>query len=145
MMEGLATLVRAGVPFVWFGMVLALSFLEAPLKFCAPGMTRQLALGLGRLVFCALASCEIVLFGLLSLCFDVVNPHVFQVALLMTLFLILVAQNIFLRPALDERAVTIIAGQSVEASNEHLYYVALECFKLGLLLVLGVEGIVGGG
>jgi hypothetical protein len=43
------------VPFLWLGMVLAISFLEAPLKFRAPGITLALGLGIGRLVFRASA------------------------------------------------------------------------------------------
>ena len=33
---------------VWLGMVLAISFLEAPLKFRAPGVTLPPGLGIGR-------------------------------------------------------------------------------------------------
>ncbi|MFT4087805.1 MAG: hypothetical protein QM658_11780 [Gordonia sp. (in: high G+C Gram-positive bacteria)] len=40
--------------FLWLGMVAAISFLEAPLKFQAPGITVPLGLGIGRLVFRAL-------------------------------------------------------------------------------------------
>lgn len=40
--------------FVWLGMVLAISFLEAPLKFRAPGVTIPLGLGIGRIVCRAL-------------------------------------------------------------------------------------------
>jgi hypothetical protein len=42
----------AGV-FIWLGMVLAISFMETPLKFRAPRITLQLGLGIGRLVFTA--------------------------------------------------------------------------------------------
>jgi hypothetical protein len=38
------------VTFVWLGMVLAISFLEAPLKFRAAGVTLRIGLGIGRLV-----------------------------------------------------------------------------------------------
>lgn len=48
------------VTFVWLGMVLAISFLEAPLKFRAPGVSVPIGLGIGRLVFKALNSCEVV-------------------------------------------------------------------------------------
>ena len=47
--------------FIWLGMVLAISFLEAPLKFRAPEVTIALGLGIGRLVFRALNICEVVL------------------------------------------------------------------------------------
>ena len=46
--------VAVAAMFVWLGMVLAISFLEAPLKFRAPGITIALGLGIGRLVFRAL-------------------------------------------------------------------------------------------
>ncbi|WP_373865557.1 MULTISPECIES: hypothetical protein [Pseudonocardia] len=46
---------------VWVGMVLAISFIEAPLKFRAPGITTVLGLGIGRLVFRALNIAELVL------------------------------------------------------------------------------------
>src|SRR5215831_19369774 len=47
--------------FLWLGMVLAISFLEAPLKFRAPGVTIPIGLGIGRLVFRALNTAEAVL------------------------------------------------------------------------------------
>lgn len=48
-------------PWVWIGMILAISFLEAPLKFRAPGITVELGVGIGRLVFRALNAMELVL------------------------------------------------------------------------------------
>lgn len=39
------------IVFVWLGMVLAISFLETPLKFRAPGVDVPTGLGIGRLVF----------------------------------------------------------------------------------------------
>jgi uncharacterized PurR-regulated membrane protein YhhQ (DUF165 family) len=46
-MGGLA----AAFAFTWFGMVIAISFVETPLKFRAPGITVPLGLRIGRLVF----------------------------------------------------------------------------------------------
>lgn len=51
----------AAISFVWLGMVLAISFLEAPLKFRAPGIDLKLGLGIGRIVFRALNLVEVVL------------------------------------------------------------------------------------
>jgi hypothetical protein len=56
-----APAVAVAVVFVWLGMVLAISFLEAPLKFRAPNVTLQIGLGIGRLVFRALNTVEVVL------------------------------------------------------------------------------------
>lgn len=55
------TALAVAVAFVWLGMVLAISFLEAPLKFTAPGVTLPTGLGIGRRVFRALNACELVL------------------------------------------------------------------------------------
>ena len=52
--------IEIAVTFVWLGMVLAISFLEAPLKFRAPNVTLQIGLGIGRLVFRALNTAEVV-------------------------------------------------------------------------------------
>lgn len=41
------------LPVFWFGMVVAISFLEAPIKFRAPGVTLAIGLGIGRKVFLA--------------------------------------------------------------------------------------------
>ena len=51
--------IAVAVTFVWLGMVLAISFLEAPLKFRAPNVTLQIGLGIGRLVFRALNTVEV--------------------------------------------------------------------------------------
>ena len=53
--------VQIAAVFTWLGMVLAISFLEAPLKFRAPGITIPLGVGIGRLVFRALNIAEAVL------------------------------------------------------------------------------------
>ena len=46
--------IATAVTFVWLGMVLAISFIEAPLKFTAPGVDLRIGLGIGRIVFRAL-------------------------------------------------------------------------------------------
>jgi hypothetical protein len=66
--------VALAVPFVWLGMVLAISFLEAPLKFRAPGITLPLGLGIGRLIFRALNLAEIGLAALLTIACLIARP-----------------------------------------------------------------------
>ena len=53
---GLATavLLPAAATLIWLGMVLAISFLEAPLKFRAEGLELRVGLAIGRIVFRAL-------------------------------------------------------------------------------------------
>ncbi len=56
--------------FTWLGMVAAISFIEAPLKFRAPGVTLQIGLGIGRLVFRALNIAEAILAVAIVVAFD---------------------------------------------------------------------------
>jgi hypothetical protein len=51
--------------FTWLGMVVAISFIEAPLKFRAPEVTVRIGLGIGRLVFRALNTTEVILAAVL--------------------------------------------------------------------------------
>ncbi|GAB3574573.1 hypothetical protein GCM10027445_35650 [Amycolatopsis endophytica] len=55
------TELAAGLTCLWLGMVLGISFLEAPLKFRAPGVTVPTGPGIGRIVFRALNRAEVVL------------------------------------------------------------------------------------
>ncbi len=64
---GLAEVSGPALVFVWLGMVLAISFLETPLKFRGPGITVPLGLGVGRVMFRALNTVEIALAALLVL------------------------------------------------------------------------------
>ena len=65
--------IAVALTFVWLGMVLAISFLEAPLKFRAPNVTLQIGLGIGRLVFRALNTVEVG-FALVILAIVVAGP-----------------------------------------------------------------------
>ena len=119
---------------LWAGMVAGISFLEAPVKFTAPQVTLAIGLSIGRLVFgwlnkFELFFCTLTLVGLflLNVPFKIWLP-----VLLITAVLLL--QTVWLLPALDTRALQIIAGQQPVPSNLHIIYVALEIFKLGLLL-----------
>ena len=73
-MPATGQLIGAAVAFVWLGMVLAISFLETPLKFRAPGITVPLGLGIGRLVFRALNTVEVVLAAALITALFTITP-----------------------------------------------------------------------
>lgn len=66
-----ASAVAIAAVFVWLGMVLAISFIETPLKFRAPGVTLQIGLGIGRLVFRVLNACELALAAVVVACFAI--------------------------------------------------------------------------
>jgi hypothetical protein len=128
--------VVAAVSFVWLGMVLAISFLEAPLKFRAPGVTLPLGLGIGRVVFRALNRVEVVLLLLAGIA-AAVAPRTAVVALTAALALLLAVQLGVVRPALNHRSDRVLAGEEGARSRGHLVYVGLEVVKVVLLGVLG--------
>lgn len=129
---------QVAVPFVWFGMVAAISLIETPLKFRAPGITRALGLGIGRLVFRALNLAELALLLVLTVALIGAAAGLFRWALVAGLWAILLTQAVVLRPLLDRRAQLIVEGHAPPPSMLHLLYIGLEAGKLGVLLVLGV-------
>jgi hypothetical protein len=129
--------IALAVPFVWLGMVLAISFLEAPLKFRAPGITIPLGLGIGRLVFRALNVAEIGLAVLLTLAFLGLQPPGPAWALLLAAWVVVGVQVGALRTRLDRRAAVVVAGRTPPPSRDHLAYIALEAAKVPVLIALG--------
>jgi hypothetical protein len=129
------------VCFTWLGMVLAISFLEAPLKFRAPGITIPLGLGIGRVVFRALNRVELVLLALV-LVGVALDPRPGSVGLAVPLVVLVAVQLGVVRPALNRRSDRVLAGEELPRSRGHLVYVALEVVKVGLLIAVGVAGSV---
>lgn len=133
-------LLQIAIPFIWFGLIGGLSFIEAPLKFQAPNITLELGLGIGRLVFFALNKVEIGLAVLLLISFFFVKPpkkvSFFSFAIIL---LLLILQTLWLLPVLDAKAVMVIAGTASPYSNTHIYYIAFEIVKFILLFILGIS------
>ncbi len=129
------------VVFVWLGMVVAISFLEAPLKFRAPGITIQLGLGIGRLVFRALNICEVLLAAVALVAVVLGQAPGAATAALVVAVAALGAQVVAVRPALARRSDAVLADAELAASgrsNAHLVYVGFEVVKVVALLVSGV-------
>jgi F0F1-type ATP synthase assembly protein I len=121
---------------IWSGMLLGISFLEAPLKFQAPGISLALGLGIGRLVFHALNKIEIVFaLWILALCF-LVRPSGFIWSVFGIISAVLAVESLWLLPVLDERAQLIIEGKTPAPDSPHIYYVIGEALKVVLLIVL---------
>ena len=122
---------------IWLGMVLAIS-IEAPLKFRAPGITLPLGLGIGRLVFRALNSAEIVLAAATAITFALAPRPVAATVLLVALAVTLAVQVTLLRPRLEVRAALVIAGETPPKSRTHLVYIALEGVKVLMLVAFAI-------
>lgn len=148
-MTGLAGIVAIGVPFVWLGMVVAISFLETPLKFRTPGITLGLALAVGQLVFRALGVAELTLACALTAALAAAQAlggarvGVAEGVLSGSLWLMLLVQVGLLRPRLDRRVLRVLAGDKPSRSLMHPTYIALEAVKVAVLLALGISLVRG--
>ncbi|SDP29905.1 hypothetical protein SAMN04515671_3620 [Nakamurella panacisegetis] len=130
-------LIAIAATFTWLGMVLAISFLETPLKFQAPGITLPLGLGIGRIVFRALNIAEIALAIVVLGSVAILGTDPAGWILLGVVAAVLSVQLGMLRPRLDRRTQQMIAGRPVPSSRLHLSYIALECTKVATLMTLG--------
>lgn len=126
--------------FLWIGFVSAISFMEAWLKFRAPGITVPLGLGIGKLVFNALNKVELV-FAFVIIVNTLWNTSdilKWQNLTFVVPLILLLIQTFWLLPALDARAELHIQGQSVPPSNLHFYYVGMEVAKVVGLTIYGL-------
>ena len=102
--------IGAGTAFAWLGMVLAISFLETPLKFRAPGISLPLGLGIGRLVFRALNTTEITLAAVLLAALLSYRPGIASWLLLGITGALLATQTGLLRPRLGRVPRILVGG-----------------------------------
>ena len=138
-----ATAVAVAITFVWLGMVLAISFLEAPLKFRAPNVTLQIGLGIGRLVFRALNTVEAG-FAVVILAIAATGALPARIVVALSLALAaLVIQLIAVRPRLTRRSDQVLAGLNAPRSRAHYMYVGLEAVKTVALVVAGILLLTG--
>lgn len=146
------------LPFVWFGMITAISFIETPLKFKAPGMTHALGVGIGRLVFKVLNMVEAVLAIVIVFAWTQ-QPDLMGLpaAICMGISMAALAlQLLVLRPAMGKRtkalsdtALTHSGQHAVKAriaTVTHMAYIGSELLKVvalpvaGILVVIAVAG-----
>lgn len=126
---------------LWIGFILAISFMEAWLKFRAPGITLPLGLGIGRLVFFVLNKIEWILAIILILHLIMYLSHFNSPLLVVSslLLVLLILQTFWLLPLLDARAEDHIQGKDVASSFLHLYYVIAELLKLLALAFITIK------
>jgi hypothetical protein len=129
--------------FLWLGMVLAISFIEAPLKFRAPGVTIPLGLGIGRLVFRALNAAEAVLAAVVIAAVLLGGGLATTTGVLTAVVTaVLAVQLLVIRPRLNRRSdVVLAAGHELPRSHEHVYYVVAEVAKVVALVALGISAL----
>jgi hypothetical protein len=132
-----ASAIAVAVVFVWLGMVLAISFLEAPLKFRAPNVTLPIGVGIGRLVFRALNTVEVLLATVILVTAIASPPPAGVITALAVACGALALQILGVRPSLTRRADQVLAGLEAPRTHGHHVYVGLEAIKVLTLAVGG--------
>ena len=122
---------------LWAGVVIGVSFLAAPAKFGAPGLSLPVAMEVGRREFGTLNLAELSL-AVVSLALAAYARPERAVWLGLGLaVLIVLLQWLWLLPVLDARAQLIINRETPEPAPWHALYVGAEVVKLLALLVIG--------
>jgi len=127
--------------FTWIGFVCAISFLEAWIKFRAPGVTLPIGLGIGKLVFNALNKIEWVfaLFVCISAAMYSKSPFILPNIALFGVVIILLLQTAWLLPALSLRTGQYMRQEPVAPSNLHFWFVGAEVIKVAGLFITAVS------
>lgn len=126
--------------FIWIGFVGAISFMEAWLKFRAPGVTLSIGLSIGLLVFKALNIVEWTLLGVAAISmYPFEGISLWLISSLVILTIILLLQTAWLIPYLAKRVGLYVSNQTVPPSKNHLAYIALECVKMVFLAAAGIK------
>lgn len=126
--------------FLWIGFLLAISFMESWLKFDAPGVTLEIGLSIGNLVFNALNKVELTLvFLLILLSFYLGNKSFYKDIFFLIPVVVVMIQTFVLLPQMDQRVALILQKEVLQPSNLHYYYVGGEVLKLTSLFVLGIK------
>ena len=133
-MTDLSIRVAAAATLIWLGMVLAISFLEAPLKFRAEGLELRVGLAIGRIVFRALNIAEVVWAVVIALCLSVTGPSGPVLVIAAVTAVLLAVQLLLVRPRLNQRSARVLAGQDAPRSRAHHADIGLEALKLAALV-----------
>ncbi len=131
--------IRGITAIFWLGFFMAISFLETPLKFTAPGLSMAQGLQIGRIVFGALNRCEWVFLAIVLLTSLAKGTTRKIFYLVLTVSVILILETLWLLPVLDVHAAMVIKGQQPPGHWEHWVYIILEVIKVPVLLLIGLE------
>ncbi len=122
---------------LWAGVLIGVSFLAAPAKFGAPGLSLPMAIEIGRREFGALNLTEIALAVVTLALAAYLRPERAIWLGLGLAALIVALQWLWLLPLLDTRAELVIQGGRPEPAPWHRLYIGAEVVKLLALLTTG--------
>ena len=134
------------VALIWFGMLVGVSFLATPVKFVVQDLSLATALQVGQITFAFFTKMEWGLAAALVAASAFgwararrTRPLVLGLALALAASVI--AQALWLLPALDARVVAIVAGDAPPPSSHHALYAGLEAAKALMLAVLALVAL----
>jgi len=122
---------------IWIGLILGVSFFAATIKFMAVGVPLEQLLAVGKVTFQAFWWIELAAFVLLVSTVLTVCTRGVLIGILL-LFLLLLIQHFGVLPGLDTELNRTVAGETVEETNLHFVYVAIDCIKLIVLFCLAI-------
>jgi hypothetical protein len=125
--------------YIWIGLILGISFLEAWLKFQVPGVSLQVGLSIGKLVYSVLNIIEWIfaIIIVIILFLNVLTKKVHKNGWIIAIIISLLIQSVWLLPVLNNRVELYVQGVNPAPSNVHIYYVVFEIVKLVSLFLLG--------
>lgn len=127
----------AVIALVWLGALVGVSFLATPVKFSVEALSLPVALQVGQATFAAFSRMEWVLaLALLAACAWEWRIAPWRLGFALLLAAGVLAQALWLLPALNERIAMIVAGQSPPPAPHHSIYAVLEGVKALALTVL---------
>jgi hypothetical protein len=127
---------------IWLGMVLGISFLEAPVKFQAPSVTLSIGLDIGRSVFGMFNKVEIA-FGIITLfLIAIIKQRLQEIIPFMIVWALMILQTLWLLPFLNNRVELILQGQTPEDSVLHAVYIVMEMIKAVSLAIYGFRNVL---
>jgi hypothetical protein len=128
---------------IWAGVTIGVSFLATPAKFLAPSLSMPVALDVGRQTFRILVTAELgMATSVFILCWFARADFVAAFGST-ALWTVLLAQRFWLLPLLDARVSVYLSGLTPSPSYHHSLYIALEAFKVIVLLVCAAKSLAG--
>ncbi|MEO6849123.1 MAG: hypothetical protein ABI166_00770 [Mucilaginibacter sp.] len=131
--------IRSITAIFWLGFFMAISFMEAPLKFSAPNLNMAEGLQIGKIIFKSLNICEWSFLIIILLTCMVKKSSRSGFYLIIAISIILVMESAWLLPILDANADKIIKGEPVTGHFAHWGYIILELIKVPVLLLIGLD------
>lgn len=132
---------RLLAPALWLGLIIGISLIETPLKFMAPGMSLELGLGIGQLVFAAMNIIEVLLFIVLAASCITRGLDRRFLWVVVGIGAVLLVKVAVIRPFLSRRTEAVLAGVDAGGSAWHYLYITADGLLLILLSTVLVMGV----